>query len=451
MDDTPWITAMEHCMKPSFTSSFQPFECHNVYTILASERGKWQLLPTLRILAQNAAAGSTPPESAPSEETISSLLSLFDIDMPSLRIETPMPGGRMSGSAVAFVAEVNLGMALEARLAGSAEESTSRGLGSGGKDTRMEGLSSDGDRKMKPETEIEPVFDETFVDVQEVVAAGGGPGDSTMRAAVGINYGDALLTGAERDDSGRYRRGMEAKPLPPLERCEVRVAVDGAVTTRVRVKPAENNQKQRKVMSAVVPVYKSRCSEHPAQAATAAAAAGGSEGAWGNNQNVWHVEARTVDRVCTSEAFGSHAIHAELACCTGDVPASAILDGAATPTEANPPSSRCEVFANAAPVEYFHTANGADSSSLWVEAGEAGQGSGSLLDPPPEIISVSLYLESAPEAEHAVVAVPRWSSDGEVWEVSYHMRCCCLMNAERTQVSVQGGCSPWHSASLGML
>lgn len=94
--------------------------------------------------------------------------------------------------------------------------------------------------------------------------------------------------------------------------------------------------------------------------------------------------------------------------------------------------SEWEVLATTATVEYFHTGNGADvlSSSPWTEATAAeehvdagekrGDGLGGtipLLVPPPEELSVSLYLEDDPNEIVAVVAVPRWHSDGEVWEV----------------------------------
>lgn len=93
-----------------------------------------------------------------------------------------------------------------------------------------------------------------------------------------------------------------------------------------------------------------------------------------------------------------------------------------------------EVLATSATVEYFHTAHLADvlSSSPWTEpsGGDSRDNKGayhgddskvskvsnSLFDSPPEEVSVSLYLESDPETV-VVVAVPRWLSDGEVWEV----------------------------------
>lgn len=102
--------------------------------------------------------------------------------------------------------------------------------------------------------------------------------------------------------------------------------------------------------------------------------------------------------------------------------------------EPNLEDSRWEVLATSAEVEYLHTGNLVDvlSSNPWeAAAGEEenfdsagntkGGGSGDtnpLLTPPPEDLSVSLHLENDPANTLVVVAVPRWLSDGEVWEVS---------------------------------
>ena len=93
--------------------------------------------------------------------------------------------------------------------------------------------------------------------------------------------------------------------------------------------------------------------------------------------------------------------------------------------------SRWEVLATSTVVEYFHIGNLKDvlSSSSWGVAdesklddapGEEGSYQGyesSIFDSPPEEISVSLYVNSDPENTASVFTVPRWLSDGEVWEV----------------------------------
>ena len=93
--------------------------------------------------------------------------------------------------------------------------------------------------------------------------------------------------------------------------------------------------------------------------------------------------------------------------------------------------SRWEVLATSSVAEYFHTGNLNDvlSSSPWKvadesehddapgeEGGDQGDAS-SIFDSPPEEISVSLYVDSDPENTSSVFSVPRWFSDGEVWEV----------------------------------
>lgn len=93
--------------------------------------------------------------------------------------------------------------------------------------------------------------------------------------------------------------------------------------------------------------------------------------------------------------------------------------------------SHWEVLTTSAVVEYFHTGNLVDvlSSYPWAAAVEEesydtgnknGGGLGDtnpLLTSPPEDLSVSLYLENEPKNILVVVTVPRWLSDGEVWEV----------------------------------
>lgn len=100
--------------------------------------------------------------------------------------------------------------------------------------------------------------------------------------------------------------------------------------------------------------------------------------------------------------------------------------------EMNLEDSYWEVVAASDVVEYFHTGNLVDvlSPYPWATAVKEknheiginrGGGSGNtnpLLTSPPEDLAVSLYLESEPANTLVEVTVPRWLSDGEVWEVS---------------------------------
>lgn len=226
---------------------------------------------------------------------------------------------------------------------------------------------------------------------------------------------------------------------PPVDRplrgsCEVRFIVDGAVVDRI---PIEPNAETKQLAVAVTPVYPPRCSEHPAHSATMAAA-GGAGRAWDHNPDMWCVEAREIEKVCTQDAFGLHRMHAELACCSGGAEEGVSGDDTATAVGGSGVSSgealqsSCEVIASAAPVEYFHTANGAAIPTVRGEDYKEGEGSvlssPLLLDPPPEDITVSLHLDSSTSDDaRAVVSVPRWSSDGDVWEVRVCVCVCCVV------------------------
>lgn len=91
-----------------------------------------------------------------------------------------------------------------------------------------------------------------------------------------------------------------------------------------------------------------------------------------------------------------------------------------------------EVLATSATVEYFHTgilSNAvASSPSITEEAERQNRDDASetnsdrvvatsIFDSPPEELSVPLYLKGDPNKVVETVAVPRWLSDGEVWEV----------------------------------
>lgn len=235
-----------------------------------------------------------------------------------------------------------------------------------------------------------------------------------------VSLGDAAL-------EANKPTGSSGHP-PSIKRCEVRVVVGGAVAKRVVLDSAQTSQS---VTVGVTPVYGSRCSEHPAHAAMAATAtaAEGAAAAWAHNEDMWYVEAREVERVCTNDAFGPHRIHAELACCDGGEGGGGDnnADDTVEHNNAAGPAGEaaalsCEVVATAAPVEYLHTANGAPMIlSAWSEEirQETGPNNPLLHPPPPEDISISLHLEHRSDTVKGVVTVPRWSSDGEVWEVRY--------------------------------
>lgn len=374
-EDVPWLEAIDACLEPTWASRMQPHECRGLYTVLAAARGEKQLLPALRLLAAHPTTWTTTPtstsfgrESESPVESVEKLIALLDPseageDGSSLRIQLPVPGGRNGGSALAFKAEVNLGASLRARLAAGKDE----------------------------------------------------PAEGTLGPAWESNHGPSA--GASGRDSSR----AEASALAPLERCETLLVVDGVIALRIPITSLEATQT---VYSAVVPVYDNSvsCSAHPAAAEVAAAA--GKIWPTASEDNSWHIEAREVDRVCTNNVYGSHVMHAELACYGRGRAASASTEfepalGSSDLKPSQPLSPpEFEVVATAAPVEYFHTANGEESVSGSSKAGQReGEEQESIFASPPEELTVSLYLENAHDPVNVVVAVPRWSSDGEVWEV----------------------------------
>lgn len=335
VDDTPWLVALQRCVEPSYANYLTTFQCSSTYIALASERAKKQLLPTLRILARQKkplpSTGTTtatttdvstyttapvtkpsrsslhsgqqaPPtnmndihtvnkhassplssSAVPSAKKIESLLALLDNGddqsetkmtqiTPSLSMTFPSPGGRVSGGVVAFIGKINLGAELAARLATKAKNPNK-----------------------SPDTK-------GFAEEQGRLDPQGG-GHTNSGSGGGGGGGDQTL-------------------LPDVDRCVVRVIVDGAVASIIDVDPAaaadDNNQSDPKatmvIKTALIPAYErnARCSEHPAKTAAVAAAAG--EGAWADNEAIWRLETRAIDRICTREAFGAHHIYGELAC-----------------------------------------------------------------------------------------------------------------------------------------
>lgn len=430
IDETPWVQAMARCLEPDFAARVAPHECRNLYTTLASERGKSHLLPALETLARNADAARTAPSSStlapgkkrflPSAENIEKLLSTFHSyrETPSLHMLQPKHGGRISGSAVAFVAQYALGTALGARLAEGLGRSS---IGKGAEPEQVMSLAGNCERELTTTTRLE-----------EHESGNATIGGCSWSAPATQTADQPPAGGEHEDDIRRHRREEVVTRLPPLERCEVAFLVGGVAALRLPLNAEETGDGT--VMRAVTPAYPPRCSEHPLQTAAAAAAKTGGNGGggwhWESSEDTYSLEPRSIERVCTDESFGPHLAHAELSCCTSGVTGVSAYDEATTAAgDTATTRSTCEVFAKTDPVEYFHTGNGADVYSSWgkekaeeeeEEDNRSGGGGGAgqpLLDPPPEDISVLLYLENARDTLRTTVSVPRWSSDGEVWEV----------------------------------
>lgn len=432
---------MEKCLDHmSYHTDFLlPLDCQGMYIVLASERGKLQLRPALQDLwrqqqhtaelGRRAVASGEVSVSkiSPSADTIAGLLSLLDVDVksedsdrssdggrrasseePFVKVLAPVDAARVNGGAVPFFAEVYLGGALEERLLkvrnGRRREDAASSNLVGGHETRT-GRAEERGPGHSPWL---PLFHRC--EVRAVV-----DGVVTTRIPI-YEDGDGDVPTATADASSEKQEGGGEEDTSPEN--------GGGGDKRRRAGKATSHTIRR----AVIPDYGTpHCSDHPRAAATLATTAGvaGTAGAsWGNYEDMWLIEARQVDRVCTREAFGPHRMQGELACCFSD-------GGHAGDREigASGGKETCEVQAISAPVEYHHTGHLADVlSSSWAEqergfvsgsgagSGESGPG-GLLFDPPPEEISVSVYVETAPDAAAAVMAVPRWSSDGDVWMV----------------------------------
>lgn len=232
---------------------------------------------------------------APSLDKIESLLGLLELNdkfnensmmanMPSLRMTSPTPGGRVSGGVVSFKGEVHLGPIVTAKLVANRNTPSSRS---------EKGLTTDS-----------PRFD-----------------DDTYRSTMGSS-------GCSGD--GSFCRIKEMLlPLPDIARCVVHVIVDDVVASTIPIDsaaaPAVQNDGSEDgfvvaINTVLVPAYENRklCSKHPATASTAAAAGGGD---WANDEVAWHLQTRAIDKICTREMFGAHRIYGELAC------RSSLMDG----------------------------------------------------------------------------------------------------------------------------
>ncbi|CAB1099187.1 unnamed protein product [Ectocarpus sp. CCAP 1310/34] len=453
VDEVPWLKVLQNFVGPRVASNFHPLDCSMASIALASEHAKIQLLPALRTLAgQNQPLSSTATianvaldgaggKNSVSSRSIAIMKQFSSSPVPDEEIESPTTNdsifatNRQALSSVSSSAMPSAGRieSLLALLGGGHERS---GMG------------------------ITPPFLHMKHPMPQGRVSGG-----VVKFAVEVFLGAALRTsllaaattndGSSSSGSG-YRRvggdkGMEP-PLSDYDRCVIRAVVDGSTSSTIPIDTADvfNNDGETAVVmqTAIIPTYDQnpRCSEHPAKAS-----AGWS--AWAQNEDVWRVDARAVDRVCTREAFGAHHIHGELACRRyqhgygkpNQLRTEPIVQGNANEGErgSSAPSPRLEsnmeapaweVLATSAMVEYFHTGHLADilSSSPWVapSGGESRDNKGKhksdgskvsnpLFDSPPEEISVTLYLESDPDETFVVVAVPRWLSDGEVWEAAF--------------------------------
>lgn len=378
LDETPWVKAIETIGSDAYRGNVYAVESRFIAAALATARATEQLLPALKmVIKEHTAANATL--SSRSDDLIGNLftamaeklLALLPLDpasaktLPSLHVDFPKRGGRVGGSLVPFVAEVSLGATLEARLAEvyTAEEVSARAHAYGNERRSEEHQTS-------------------------------------------------------------WPSSLPGTSLPPLEGCKLRILVDDVEAALFPVDPSGTTT----ILQAWSPVYAPRCSKHPEH--DTAVAAG--KQWWVSDKDAWYVEARTVDRVCIRDDFSSHRMHAELFCCNkgrdGVLETLATASGAgqsaegrrggaaaastATPERVSP---ICDTLSTTSPIEYLHTGNGAMTTKHPADD-KVGARMSPLWDPLNDNVSISLYLDRAPDTS-AVVTVPRWGSDGKVWKV----------------------------------
>lgn len=272
VDEAPWLKVLQSAVGMNPAHMVEASDCATASIALAFGRAKKQLRPALQslVLHQNPSLPSPPVLST---ERVQGLLTLLDsrnenetMEKASLRITSPRPQGRVSGGILPFIADLHLG------------------------------LPSTTDSSTTP-----------------TAAKGHGSIRQGLTAKQGLDGDSDGSSGSSETSSGA--RSELTAPLSNFAECNVRVVVDGAIasTVSVDVTSATNGYNTIAVQTDVIPIYEqnSRCSEHPANAAIRGAAGGG---AWDINEEVWRLQARAVDRVCTRDASGAHHVYSMLAC-----------------------------------------------------------------------------------------------------------------------------------------
>ncbi|CAM9959026.1 unnamed protein product [Ectocarpus sp. 13 AM-2016] len=437
-------------MEPSCAANFHPSGFFVASSALAFGRAKTQLLPALRALAGSSLSFSSTATTANTNmngvvETLSVFLPrTADMEQFSL---SPVPAGEE--------ASLTTKESVVAKNTQPSSPASSLAMPSAGRIANLLALLDDGNER-NGMVRTPPFLRMKHPSPQERVSGGvvnvvvevflGAVLTTSLLAAATTNDGSSSRVNTAGIESG-YRSVGEDKSLPDYDRCVIRAVADGmtSFSTPIGIEDVFNNDGKAAVVirMGIVPTYdhNPHCSEHPAKAL-----AGWS--AWAQDENVSRLDARPVDRVCTREAFGAHHIHSELACrrstsTVTESPTTIVHGNAHEGERGSAPSPRLEsnmegpaweVLATSAMVEYFHTGHLADvlSSSPWTapSGGESRDSKGEhrcdgsnlstpLFDSPAEEISVSLYLESDPDETFVVVAVPRWLSDGEVWEAAF--------------------------------
>ncbi|CAM9892349.1 unnamed protein product, partial [Ectocarpus fasciculatus] len=445
VDEVPWLNVLQSFMEPSFAANFHPSDCSMASSALAFARAKTQLLPALRALAspRNLSVSSPAKTANITSDGVGETTSAILPSIAAMKQLSSSPASAGKGESS------TANESLAAKNTRPSSSASSSAMPSAGRIASLLALLDSGNERSGM-VKTPPFLRMKHPSPQERVSGG------VVNVVVEVYLGSALRTSlmaADTTNDGGNSRVGEAKrmepPLPDYDRCVIRAVVDGSITSSTPVDIADvlknDGEAAVVIQMDIVPTYdhNPHCSEHPAKAL-----AGWS--GWAHEEDVWRLDSRAVDKVCTREAFGAHHIHGELACrhrtsTVAESQTKPVVHGNANeggwgsavpspPSESNLEGPTWEVLATSAMVDYFHTGHLADvlSSSPWTtpsggesrdnkgaDNGDGSKVSNPLFHSPPEEISVSLFLESDPDETVVVVAVPRWLSDGEVWEAAF--------------------------------
>lgn len=360
IDDVPWIAVVERCTASDFRHALQPWDCIVAGTALAGERSTKQLLPALKGLAGGISETSAVQNlRATAGDSINHLISLLSLAAkPSIRITAPKDRSRTSGGAIAFLGEVTLGDELQSRLAQPCNPSGNHNI-----------------------LRSSSVPDDTSNAADQALAS--------LRTANKTSSRDA--------HGGTTQVGS---PVLSLDYCEVRTVIDGVEALRRRLGPSDSHIK---IEQAITPTYPPRCSRNPIQRESHNHMEGLSQA------QKYLLLGHQVDRVCSDDVAGGHRIHAELVCCS--------CPGAG-PVANGLSQSFCGVQARSNENYFFHTPANAESEDSFAQYPAMDATVSAPLDAQNYMISVQLYLEGdLGLTKPTTITVPRWSSDGQIWEV----------------------------------
>ncbi|CBJ29255.1 conserved unknown protein [Ectocarpus siliculosus] len=315
VDEEPWLKVLQSFMEPSFAANFHPSDCSVASSALAFGRAKTQVLPALRALAgRSQSFSSTATTANTTMNGVGGTASVFSRRIAAMKpfSSLPVPAGEEASSTTKE--------SVVAKNTQPSSSASSSAMPHAGRIANLLALLDDGNERSGM-VKTPPFLRMKHPSLQERVSGGvvnvvievvlGAVLRTSLLAAATTNDGSSSRVDTAGIESG-YRSVGEDKSLADYDRCVIRAVVDGMTSssTPIDIEDVFNNDGEAAVVMQmdIVPTYdhNPHCSEHPARAL-----AGWS--AWAQDEDVWRLDARAVDRVCTQEAFGAHHIHGELA------------------------------------------------------------------------------------------------------------------------------------------